>query len=61
MKHLLLILNPTSGTRKAAKNLTEIISVFNRADFDTHVYVTDCRGDAINAVHQLGASMDTIV
>ena len=61
MKHLLLILNPTSGTRKAAKNLAEIISVFNRAEYDTHVYVTDCRGDAVNAVYQLGALMDTIV
>ena len=46
VKHLLLILNPTSGMRKAAKNLTDIISVFNRADYDTHVYVTACHGDA---------------
>lgn len=61
MKHLLLILNPTSGTRKAAKNLAEIISVFNRAEYDTHVYVTACHGDAVKAVHQFGTSMDTIV
>ena len=61
MKHLLLILNPTSGTRKAAKNLAEIISVFNRAEYDTHVYVTACRDDAVNAVHQFETSMDTIV
>ncbi len=61
VKHLLLILNPTSGTRKAAKNLTEIISVFNRADYDTHVYITACRGDAVKAVSQLGSTADLIV
>ncbi len=61
MKKLLLILNPTSGTRKASKNLTEIISVFNRTDYDTHVYVTACRGDAVNAVSQLGRTADLIV
>lgn len=61
MKQLLLILNPTSGTRKAARNLTEIISVFNRADYDTHVYVTTCRGDAVKAVSLLGRAADLIV
>lgn len=47
--------------KKAAKNLTEIISVFNRADYDTHVYVTACRGDAVKAVQQLGSTADMIV
>ena len=61
MKHLLLILNPTSGTRKAAKNLADIISVFNRAEFDTHVYVTACRGDAVKAIQQFGQTADLIV
>ena len=61
VKHLLLILNPTSGMRKAAKNLTDIISVFNRADYDTHVYVTACHGDAAKAVHQFGSEADIIV
>jgi len=61
VKHLLLILNPTSGMRKAARNLTDIISVFNRADYNTQVYVTACHGDAAKAVHQLGGDMDIIV
>ena len=61
VKHLLLILNPTSGMRKAARNLTDIISVFNRADYDTHVYVTACHGDAAKAVHQFGSEADIIV
>jgi len=61
VKKLLLILNPTSGMRKATKNLTDIISVFNRADYNTQVYVTACHGDAVKAVHQLGGDMDIIV
>jgi len=61
VKHLLLILNPISGIRKAARNLTDIISVFNRADYDTHIYVTACHGDAAKAVHQLGSEADIIV
>lgn len=61
MKELLLILNPTSGTRKAVKNLSDIISVFNRAEYDTHVYVTSCRGDATKAVEQLGQRTNLIV
>ena len=52
MKQLLFILNPIAGTRKAGKNLTEIISVFNQADYDTHVYVTTCQGDATRVVKQ---------
>lgn len=57
----MLILNPTAGTKKAVKNLTEIISVFNRADYDTRVYVTTCQGDAAKAVTLFGANSDLIV
>lgn len=61
MKQLLLIINPAAGTKKAGKNLTEIISVFNRADFDTRVYITAAQGDAINAVKLYGKAADLIV
>lgn len=61
MKQLLLIINPAAGTKKASKNLAEIISVFNRADFDTRVYITACQGDATNAVKQFGSTADLIV
>ncbi len=61
MKQLLLIVNPTSGTKKAGKHLSEIISVFNRANYDTHVYLTNNRGDATNIVKKIGANMDIIV
>ena len=61
MKQLLLILNPIAGTRKAGKNLPEIISVFNQADYDTHVYVTTCQGDATRVVKQFAGQVDLIV
>lgn len=61
MKRLLLILNPTAGQKKAVRNLAEIISIFNRADYDTHVFVTAERGDATEAVKRFGSSMDLVV
>ncbi len=61
MKQLLLILNPIAGTKKAAKNLAEIVSVFNRADMDVRVYVTAGGGDAAEAVKKLGTTADLIV
>ena len=61
MKQLLLILNPVAGVKKASKRLSEIISVFNRADFDVHVYVTDRQSDASKAVIGLGRQVDLIV
>lgn len=61
MKKLLLILNPIAGTKKVSKNLTEIISDFNRAEYDVHVHVTACKGDATNSVKELGKDADLIV
>lgn len=61
MKQLLLILNPISGTKKSAKNLAEIIAIFNRADYDVRVHVTARQGDATLAVRRLGKEMDLIV
>lgn len=61
MKQLLLILNPTAGTKKADKYLSKIITVFNQAEYDTHVYITTCKGDATKAVKLLGKQKDLIV
>ena len=61
MKQLLLIVNPGAGTKKASKHLSEIISIFNQADFDTHVCITVKHGDAIDAIKKLGFKMDLIV
>lgn len=61
MKNLLLIVNPIAGTKKAVKNLAEIISIFNRAEFDVHTYITEGKRDAKKAVEEFGEKADVIV
>ncbi len=61
MKQMLLLLNPIAGTRKACRYLPEIISIFNRANYDVSVYITNEQGDATEAVKKLGAGQDLIV
>ena len=61
MKKMLFVLNPNAGTRKAAKNLADILAVFNRADYDVRVYVTACQGDAVEAVQKMSPGMDLVV
>ena len=61
MKKLLLVMNPYAGTRKANRYLPEIISIFNRAGYDVHTYVTAATGDATDLITRRGAEMDLIV
>ena len=61
MKKLLLILNPIAGTKKAAKNLTEIVSLFNRAEYDVRVYVTSVQTDVTKAIKLFGKKVDLII
>ncbi len=58
---MLLILNPYAGMRKANKALVDILSVFNRAGYDVHVYITAGPGDGISAVKSLAPGMDVVV
>ena len=61
MKKLLFVINPCAGMRKASKVLPEILSEFNRADYDVHTYVTAEQGDAVGAVERLAPGMDLVV
>ena len=61
LKKLLFIINPCAGMRKAAKVMPEILSVFNRADYDVRVYVTAEAGDAVQAVKRLANGVDLVV
>ncbi len=61
MKQLLLIVNPKAGMKKASKNLSKIVEIFNREDYDVHTYITACGGDAKQAVKRMGKGMDLIV
>ena len=61
VKKMLFVLNPCAGTKKATKSLADILAVFNRADYDVQVYITDAQGDATRAVQAHGAGKDLVV
>lgn len=61
MKKLFFVMNPYAGMRKANKLLPEILSVFNRGDFDVHVYMTKCQGDGKEEVKRRAKEMDLVV
>ena len=61
MKKMLFILNPCAGTKKANRVLVDILTIFNRADYDVLTYVTAGPKDATDAVKRLGPGMDLIV
>lgn len=61
MKKMLLIVNPAAGTRKATKVLSEIISVFNRADYDVSVHITSAQKEAEAVVAQRAKDVDIVV
>ena len=61
MKKMLFIMNPISGQKKAAKFLPEIISLFNRADYEVITYLTGCQGDAARMAALRGGDMDLVV
>ena len=60
MKRMLFIMNPCSGTKKANKYLTEILSILNRAGYAVQVYITEKRGDATQMAKQ-AKDMDVVV
>ena len=61
MKKMLLVVNPYSGQKKAAKMLAEIIALFNRADYAVQTYITAGPGDAVREVSRLCDQVDLIV
>ena len=61
MKKLLFVMNPYAGVRKAAKSLTDILAVFNRAEYEVVTYMTDGTGDAYRMVREYAKGMDLVV
>ena len=61
VKKMLFVINPYAGMRKGSKALADILSEFNRADYDVHVYVTAGQGDAAAAVENMSEGMDLVV
>ena len=61
MKKMLFILNPSAGMRKANKVLTDILAIFNRADFDVQIYITAGPQDATSAIKTFAPEKDLVV
>lgn len=61
MKHMLLVMNPYAGMRKANRVLADIIALFNRAGWDVRVHMTAGPGDGTRVVAQYAGQVDTVV
>ena len=61
MKKMLFVMNPYAGVRRAARYLTDILSVFNRAGFEVITHMTASTGDAKQVVKSRAAGMDIVV
>lgn len=61
MKKMLFVMNPYAGVRRAAKELTDILSVFNQADYEVTIYMTAGTGDAFRITRDRAAGMDLVV
>ena len=61
MKKMLFIMNPFAGQRKANRCLAEIITVFNRADYEVIIHMTAGSGDATRIAREKAAEVDVIV
>ena len=61
MKKMLFIMNPYSGMRKANRYLPDIISLFNRADYEVNIRMTAGTGDAAKFAESHALGMDLIV
>ena len=54
-------MNPMAGTKRASRFLSEILNVFNRADFQVEVYITACPGDGRMYVKNHKQDADLVV
>lgn len=58
---MLFILNPYAGTRRANRCLVDILTIFNRADYDVTTYMTAGQGDAARVAEEKAGDMDLVV
>lgn len=61
MKKMLFVMNPYAGTRKANRQLADILGVFNRAGFRVETYMTQFQGDGQQIVRERAAEVDVVV
>lgn len=60
MKKMLFIMNPYAGMRKANRYLPDILSIFNRADYQVTVHMTSGTGDCERITELLANDMDLV-
>jgi len=61
LKKMLFVMNPYAGTRKANRYLTDILTIFNRADYAVTVHMTAGSGDCERITAQMAAGCDLLV
>lgn len=60
-KRLLLIINPISGQKKAARRLTEVLQEFIAQGYDCTVYLTQAAGDGHRVAQERAADFSLVV
>ncbi len=61
MKKMLFVMNPFAGQKKANRVLPDILNLFNRAGYETLVYMTGGQGDATQMVERRAHEVDMVV
>ena len=61
MNRLLFIYNPASGTGQVKTALAPVLDVFTKAGWITTSYPTQCKGDAVRVVRELGPRFDRVI
>ncbi len=61
MKKMLFVMNPYAGTRQGAKNAADLISIFNRGNFEVQAYMTASQGDAARITREKAGQVDLVV
>ncbi len=61
MKTMLFVVNPYAGMRKINRYLSDVIGIFNRADYEVITYITASQSDAAQYVQKNAARADIVV
>ncbi len=61
MKKMLFIMNPYAGMRRANRYLSDIIGLFNRADYEINIRMTAGPGDAARFTREHALGVDLVV
>ncbi len=61
MKKMLFVVNPYAGVRKINRYLSDVIGIFNRAEYEVMIYMTAGRMDAARYVRENAHRADLVV